>query len=261
MELLNESTDLDLFFRRLATSSYPLLMLDYDGTLAPFREERDEAIPYSGVRDRLSRLVASVRTRTVIISGRAITDIIPLLGLPQLPEIWGSHGAERRLPDGTLQSIEISQATKAGLARIEQWISEHNIEKIVERKPAAIAFHWRGLSPTDTATYREMVLDAWSAVAGKHGLHVHEFDGGLELKAADITKAVAIHTLLHATPADTAAAYLGDDLTDEDAFEALAGHGLSVLVRKETRTTRADLRITPPEELLSFLDRWLSIAE
>ena len=59
-------------------------------------------------------------------------------------------------------------------------------------------------------------------------------------------------------PPDTVSAYLGDDLTDEDAFDAIKRKGLAVLVRKEERITRADIRLTPPEELLAFLDRWLS---
>jgi trehalose-6-phosphatase len=51
-------------------------------------------------------------------------------------------------------------------------------------------------------------------------------------------------------------AYLGDDLTDEDAFRALKGKGLSVLVRKESRTTEADCWLKPPDELLDFLKKW-----
>jgi trehalose-phosphatase len=261
MELLNTSFDLDQFFARLAESSYPLLMLDYDGTLAPFRPERDEAIPYSGVRERLARLVASVRTRTVLVSGRAVDDLVPLLGLPQLPEIWGSHGAERRLPDGSREAVDLSPSIRTGLVQIEQWAVRNNFDDSLERKPAALAFHWRKLPADSAATLKQAVLAAWSETVGRFGLHLREFDGGLEVRPADTTKAIAIHSLLHATPADTLAAYLGDDLTDEDAFGAMVDHGLSVLVRKEKRSTLADLWLVPPADLLAFLDRWLEVAE
>jgi len=60
--------------------------------------------------------------------------------------------------------------------------------------------------------------------------------------------------------ADAAVAYLGDDLTDEDAFRALAGRGLRALVRAELRPSEADVWIRPPGELLAFLDRWLRAA-
>ncbi|RME26788.1 MAG: trehalose-phosphatase, partial [Candidatus Zixiibacteriota bacterium] len=54
---------------------------------------------------------------------------------------------------------------------------------------------------------------------------------------------------------------LGDDRTDEDAFAALSSRGLKVLVRSEPRETAADLRLVPPDELRSFLDRWLEATE
>jgi trehalose-phosphatase len=55
---------------------------------------------------------------------------------------------------------------------------------------------------------------------------------------------------------DSVAAYLGDDVTDEDAFRAIKGRGLSVLVRPEHRETEADVWIRPPDELLEFIGRW-----
>jgi len=57
---------------------------------------------------------------------------------------------------------------------------------------------------------------------------------------------------------ETVAAYLGDDFTDEDAFTAIKGHGIGILVRKEFRPTEADIWIKPPDELLSFLSDWIS---
>ena len=58
-----------------------------------------------------------------------------------------------------------------------------------------------------------------------------------------------------------AVAYLGDDRTDEDAFEAIAGKGLGVLVRPERRPTAAEVWLKPPGELLDFLDQWQRRAE
>ena len=52
--------------------------------------------------------------------------------------------------------------------------------------------------------------------------------------------------------------YLGDDLTDEYAFQQLSNRGLKVLVREEPRETLADIRLTPPDELVCFLGKWIS---
>jgi trehalose-6-phosphatase len=56
-------------------------------------------------------------------------------------------------------------------------------------------------------------------------------------------------------------AYLGDDLTDEDAFAAVGDRGLSFLVRGEARASNARYWLRPPEELLEFLDGWLASAK
>ena len=55
-----------------------------------------------------------------------------------------------------------------------------------------------------------------------------------------------------------AVAYLGDDQTDENAFRAIKGRGLAVLVRIEPRPTMADVWLRPPEELGNFLRGWLT---
>lgn len=54
----------------------------------------------------------------------------------------------------------------------------------------------------------------------------------------------------------TVAAYLGDDLTDEDAFRAIRGRGTGILVREEFRPTAAGFLLKPPEDVLDFLARW-----
>lgn len=257
MELLTPTVNLDDFFDRLAQTDYPLLMLDYDGTLAPFRRERDEAIPYPGVRDRLARFVAAPRTRVIIISGRWIEDLMPLLGLEKVPEIWGCHGAERRQPDGSYTPVTLSPPAQQGLAEALQWARNNKLRDHIEKKPISIAFHWRQLDSDKQQRLAELVKGEWEDKAEKLELVLHEFDGGLELKAAGINKGQVVKALMKELPEEYVAAYLGDDFTDEDAFRALEGHGLRVLVRREKRATLADVRLTPPEELLSFLDRWL----
>jgi trehalose 6-phosphate phosphatase len=56
-------------------------------------------------------------------------------------------------------------------------------------------------------------------------------------------------------------AYLGDDVTDEDAFKALANKGLRALVREQLRETVADIWLIPPVELREFLKRWIKACE
>ncbi|HYX19436.1 MAG TPA: trehalose-phosphatase, partial [Thermoanaerobaculia bacterium] len=82
------------------------------------------------------------------------------------------------------------------------------------------------------------------------------FDGGLELRPRGFHKGLVVQRAFAEFGTDAAVAYLGDDATDEDAFAALRGRGLPVLVRGAPRRTRADARLRPPDEVLEFLEAW-----
>ncbi len=258
MRLLNDQFDLDRFFERVAAAPQSVLMLDYDGTLAPFRKERDQAIPYSGVRERLSRLVELSSTRLVLVTGRASDDLIPLLGLAELPEIWGCHGAERLLPGCQDPTVELEPEVRQGLKTVRGWAVAVGLESRAEFKPACVAFHWRGLSDSQVDAIRGVIVNKWLDSAADFGLQLVGFDGGLELRAAKIDKGRTVREIVGETGPGSPSAYLGDDLTDENAFASVPVDGLKVLVRPEMRDTRADLWLAPPEELLVFLDRWIA---
>jgi trehalose 6-phosphate phosphatase len=257
MRLLNPDFDLDLFFTSLNKAEQSALLLDYDGTLSPFKAERDQALPYAGIRERLNKLLHLQQTRLVIVSGRGIEEILSLLSLEDSPEIFGLHGGERLHADGRVQTTEIPERVLVGLTEADQWADKNIPTANYERKAISRAFHWRSLTDKEAAAIRAIVLKRWSESCADYGLVLDEFDGGLELKAAGIDKGQAVRLVLGELGKGAVVAYLGDDLTDEDAFAALGNSGLKVLVRPENRPTMADLWLKPPGELIAFLDRWL----
>jgi len=231
-------------------------MLDYDGTLAPFRVQTEKAIPYPGVGRLLSNILKEQHTRVVLISGRWTKDLIPLLGLQHLPEIWGSHGWERLRADGTHEIAKFDVRALRGLAEADRWMEQEGLAKRCEHKPGCLALHWRGLAPKNVQGIRSKAMTKWALLARDTGLALSEFDGGIELRVPGRNKGFAVQTILAEMGNGGMAAYLGDDITDEDAFKAIKGRGLGVLVREEYRQTAADIWLTPPEELLEFLSRW-----
>jgi trehalose-phosphatase len=248
------------FWSNLTSSIHPVLLLDYDGTLAPFRIERDKAIPYPGIRDLLKAIQNRTLTRLVVISGRAIDDLLPLLDLDPPPEIWGCHGWERLLADGRRPEVTLPDMAREGLSAARDWVHGRGLDGHCEEKPASLAVHWRGLSSPEQDTLRSEIEEGWQPIADCHGLVVHSFDGGLEMRCPGRDKGTAVQSVLKDVVNGEAIAFLGDDLTDEDGFKILGGQGLSVLVRKEPRSTLADIQITPPDELLDFLTSWLEMA-
>jgi trehalose-phosphatase len=256
MQTLRENFDLNRFFSNLSRAKRPILLLDYDGTLAPFQVNRDEAVPYPGVRKILNQILAANHTRVVVISGRRVSDLTALLKINKLPEIWGSHGNERLLEDGSYILAELSEQEHEGLRMAREWAKDMEFEDKLEEKPASLAFHWRGLGKERAADIKKTVIDKWEPLKENYNLKLLDFDGGIEIKVAGRNKGDAVNRVLNEIDEIEEIAYLGDDFTDEDAFRALQGRGLCVLVRQEKRDTYADLWINPPDELLDFLHRW-----
>lgn len=237
-----------------------LLMLDYDGTLAPFREDRMQALPWPGVAERLDRLSTMPSVHLALVTGRSARELASLLPTQHSVEIWGSHGREHLTADGMYTSANLAPAQQTALDQLEKALDEAGLAAQVERKPASLAAHWRGLPPDATRKVEEVARDAYRATAKPAGLQLLVFDGGIEVRSDSIHKGHAALHMLTRFPTATAA-YLGDDITDEDAFAVLRGRVLTLLVRAEPRPSQAAYWLRPPQDLLAFLDAWIHAAE
>ena len=255
MQLLSSRVNLTTYFAQLGAAKHRCLFLDYDGTLAPFHSDPAQAMPYAGTVDIIKKILKTGTTRVVIVTGRRVADLEPLLELHHELEIWGSHGWERRTADGRywIETLNSSAFSALESAWVRAWATIPAGVRM-ERKAASIALHWRGLSARDTEGVRETIAQAWTHLSPE--LVQLPFDHGLELRLRECTKARAVNSVLAEMPWDTVTAYLGDDLTDEDGFQAIQSRGLAVLIRPQLRETVADVWLTPPQELLEFLQRW-----
>jgi len=254
------------WWQQLETAPRSVLMLDYDGTLSPFVRERMQAKMFPGISERLLRLAVAPRTRLVLISGRPARELASLLP-PQLKvEIWGSHGREHLSPDGGYAAFPLTPVQQLHLTQLEAEFCRNGFGFVLEKKVGSLAIHTRGLSDSLAERITTLAHD-FSSPASASGLQAAglewlAFDGGAELRGTGCTKATAVEHILSEEPPRIPAAFLGDDPTDEDAFAALNARSpespsLRVLVRPEPRSSAADLWLTPPDELLAFLDRWL----
>ncbi len=248
---------LEAFLRTVAQATQAVLLLDYDGTLAPFQIQRDQAYPYPGVTLILQEIVRNGRTRVVVVSGRDAKEVFPLLNIHPRPEIWGIHGLQRLKADGSMEMPRLDERTLDGLSDADRWLAYQQLRYVAEFKAGSIAIHWRGLNEIDAEDVRARVLLGWRPIAQHSGLDLLEFDGGVEIRARQADKGDAVRTFLSEISADTPAAYLGDDATDESAFRAMQGRGIGALVRPKWRQTAAQLWLKPPAELLDFFELWL----
>jgi trehalose-phosphatase len=192
-----------------------------------------------------------------LVSGRSARELRDLLDPGVKTEIWGSHGREQLRCDGSYELFALGPVQQAALDQVKKEMSNLGFQETLEVKPSSGAIHWRSFRPAEQEQIRTSAKSAFGRLKQTGGLQLLPFDGGLELRSLDRTKGTAVAEMLEQEPAGIAA-YLGDDLTDEDAFVAVGGRGYSILVRNEVRPSCAHFWLRPPEELLTFLDDWIA---
>lgn len=227
----------------------PLLFLDYDGTLAPIVDDPAQAVPHPDVPDLLRQLAD--RYPVVVVTGRDLRALSRLIGGVRVRAV-GLHGAEEGWSDGTVE-VRATEAHAADLRRLRAAVPEG--EGItVEDKGAAFAVHYRHAPDTEAAraALEHWVQDAPDALAAIWGKWV------VELRAADISKGTAVRCHAAAHP-DRTPVYLGDDVTDEDAFIALqALRTPSVTVKVGEEESAAAYRVPDVEAVVAYLRGFLT---
>lgn len=255
-----EAEKLQHFFCSVASARTPILLLDYDGTLADFRINRFDARPWAGVRELLMQIQRDARTQMRVISGRPAAEINPMLRLDTPVEVWGLHGAERLLPDGTREMEEPSSEVQDILQNLRERLRQDAFGGLIEDKANGIVMHWRGHSPRRAMLIEQKTRALFEPAAEVKGLSLLPFEAGIELRVGR-DKGGAVEAIVASARPGSPVTFLGDDLTDEAAFSAVnaarAPH-ISVLVRKERRPgTAAEVWLKPPEQLRWFLKQWL----
>ncbi|CAN5444920.1 trehalose-phosphatase [soil metagenome] len=255
---LKSAEHFNQFFSKLARLKSGALFLDYDGTLAPFHQlDRMKAFPSPGIDVLLHDIIDSGKTRVAFVTGRPVEEIPKLIKFKTPVEIWGSHGREHQDLSGVVRVHGVSDEHESVLDAA--WTASVGIPgtDTIERKAGCVAIHWRPASEEMRAIIRREAEVRWRPFIEEHGLEIQVFGGGIELIVPGRSKGDSVDALMeNIDPAQTAVAFLGDELPDEDGFHALGDRGLSVIVGNAPRPTLAQARVTLPEGVIEFLRRW-----
>ena len=237
------------------------VFLDYDGTLTPIVDRPQDAVLSAEMRDVVARLAE--RCTVCVVSGRDRPVVQQLMGLDDLV-VAGSHGFDIASPDGAVRRdegarfaellTEVRSELESGAAGIHG--------ALVEPKAASVALHYRLVPEADRARAGELV----DVVLERHPGQLKVTPGKMVYEvqpAFDWDKGKAVRYLLEALRLgdDVRPIYLGDDVTDEDAFVALRGRGLGIVVHgpwdhgDPDRPTAADYRLDSVDEVRLFLDQ------
>lgn len=222
----------------------PLFFLDYDGTLAPIVEDPMAAYPHAEAEALLEGLEA--RYPVWIVTGRHLRDLGVLLGKPL--QAIGLHGAQEGTIGGELQSL-IPEHAQAALARLRRSVPDEAGVRLEEKGPT-FAIHYRGVA--DEALFRRR-FERWLADLPED-LEAIWGKKVLELRAKGLSKGTAVRRLAEAHP-DHTPVYLGDDVTDEDAFRALPEDAVTVKVGGGDTVAR--YRLDDVEAVMRYLKEYV----
>lgn len=235
----------------------PVVLFDFDGTLSAIVDDPSTATLTPGAADALQSLANLCPV--AVLSGRDLGDIRDRIGLDG---IWyaGSHGFELVGPDGAHHQNDAAIAVIPVLERVaaelrESFASVNGIT--VEHKRFAVAIHYRKAAEQDVSTVVATVRN----VGQRDGLRVTEGRKVIELcPDIDWDKGKTLEWILHHLPHDTSGLipiYLGDDTTDEDAFDTVRYEGVGIIVAHNEdgdRASAAQFKLENPKSVGVFAE-------
>jgi trehalose-phosphatase len=244
------------------------VFLDYDGTLTPIRPRPEDAVITDSMREAVKRLAEQVPV--CVVSGRDRKVVQALMGLDNLI-VAGSHGFDIWSPArGTIQREEgaaFEGLIRAVEARLRAEVSDLP-GALIELKKRSVAVHFRLVAEAQRPRVKEIV----DAILSEHPKELKITPGKMVFEIQprlDWDKGKAVLYLLKALDLDrddVMPIYLGDDITDEDAFRALAGRGIGIFVgsaddpETANRATDADYVLSTMGEVERFLNRLAALS-
>jgi trehalose-phosphatase len=237
------------------------VFLDYDGTLTPIVEDPDKAFLSDSMKNTLIDLAEKLPV--AVISGRDRPDVQRLVGIKSI-FYAGSHGFDIAGPDGMETGPNKGKDFLPALDKAEKEVKKQ-LEAVsgawVERKKFSIAVHYRKVQDPNVPKVKQAVEET----AARHpdlrqsgGKKIFELQPKM-----DWHKGKALMWLLgelELDRPDVVPFYLGDDVTDEDAFRTLKDRGIGVVVMDPPRDTEAHYRLKDTDEVQAFLKKLMVLS-
>ena len=243
------------------------IFLDYDGTLAPIAETPQQAFMPEQTRRLLESLLRNPHFKMAIVSGRELKDIKKRVGLENIIYV-GNHGAQIQGPKIKF-SAPVYQKSRATLERIKNDLTAKLTSVkgvILEDKGLSLSLHYRLVDKKDITRVKTILHESIilylvkNKIKLKYGKMVFEI-----CLPFDWDKGKAVLWLLARQKFASGEKmfvpiYIGDDVTDEDAFKALQNKGLTIFVGRP-KPSYAQYYLNSPGQVNKFLGRIISLKE
>lgn len=235
------------------------LLLDFDGTLAPIAQKPQDAAISSETREVLVRISKECKVQVAVISGRALRDIKQVVAVDGIIYA-GNHGMEMEGLDFKFE-YPLPREYRDHLKQISNILHQNlaGIEGVFfEDKGYCLCIHYREVAPDKIPLLNDHFKQAVSYFLQNNLIQLHHEKMVFEIRPPlTWDKGMAVLWLLERQSvlmpgADMYPVYIGDDQTDEDAFEALKNTGLTVVVGK-TEQSCAQYYLRDTVDVTQFL--------
>ena len=238
--------------RRLGNASQVLLMLDYDGTLAPIAARPELAAIPPETRESMVRLSGDGRHVIAVISARALEDVSARVDVEGVIYA-GNHGLEMRGPGLDFVHAEARQrkdAVDEAYRGLEQGLA-HLQGAFAEHKGLSLTVHYRLTPEEQVGPVKAAVEEATAHLVAARSLMVSPGKKALEVRPrVDWDKGRAVSLIQAGHPQAAQAMYFGDDVGDEAGFLAVqSAGGMGVYVGPARDATAAEYRVDSPHEV------------
>ena len=211
-------------------STTQLILLDYDGTLIPFADKPEQAVPDDALLHLLETLATRENTTMVIISGRPRETLESWFGDLSL-DLVAEHGAWIRI-DGTWNPIEpMINTWKEQIRPIIEIFVDRTPGSFLEEKDFSLVFHYRKTEPLLAQVRMRELKDALMDMTSNLNLSILEGNKVIEIKNSGVGKGrAALRWISQDEKKWDFILATGDDWTDEDLFEVLPDSAYSIKI-------------------------------
>ncbi|PIP19379.1 MAG: trehalose-phosphatase [Candidatus Omnitrophica bacterium CG08_land_8_20_14_0_20_41_16] len=251
--------------KELLRDKFILLLLDYDGTLTPIVETPEKAVISKKAKELLQKLSKNHNCKLAIISGRSLKDIKNIVGIKDIIYA-GNHGLEIEGPEIKFRT-PVSPRSKEVIGNVYKRIT-NKLSRIkgvlIEDKGLAISAHYRRVNNKDVPEFKRIFGEITAPFVIRDKIKITKGKKVFEIKPpVKWTKGSAALWFLarqkFALGEDNVfPVYIGDDITDEDAFRALKNKGLTIFVG-EPVDSAADYYVKNTKEAIKFLKQILKL--
>ena len=236
---------------KIKKATHRLLLLDYDGTLVDFAVHPGDAVPSDQLLDVIEKLSGTRCTSVVIVTGRKHEDIEKFVG--NMPvTIIAEHGAVRKVNGEWVYQVNAGTSWKSEIMAAFGDAVKECSGSFIEEKKFSLVWHYRNCDRVAGRICAGKLIGTIENTVKKYKLRVLDGNMAVEVITAETGKALAVQQLTNVNCYDCVLC-IGDDKTDEDMFEYLAGFDNAVTIKVGSGMTSAAYQVDDVSNVISIL--------